>query len=298
MFGRFFRIYPVYFVCLLLSFSAIGTMSSLLVQVPWHEIPAFKLWLTPALTAQAERPFTHLLTHLTLLFGVIPENFLPVGAYTILGPAWSITLEWQFYILAPLLARLVFSRSGWLGLGLVGAGGFLFARFWSSSFLPNSLSMFLIGIGSYHLYTNGYRWKMAPNLVALAVVITIASVIIISWHWMALSVWAAVFGCLLLEKKPEPGQDFVQRWLGNLRRLLLKPTLQWLGQISYPIYLVHWPLIVFLLAGLLHFQPDLSQGAALAILMAAGLPVIILASWLLHQWIEKPLMQFGRKFTK
>ena len=298
MTGRFFRIYPVYLFCLLLGFSTIHFASSLLMHAPWHETPYFQEWLTPTVTAQAASPISHLLAHLTLLFGVIPEKMMPSASGTLLGPAWSITLEWQYYLLAPLLARLIFFRAGLLLLGLVGASGFFLSRYWSGSFLPVQLPLFLVGIGSYNLYRNAYRWRAVPDRVALAAVIIIAAVITISWHWMALTVWSLVLGCLFLNEDAGQSHDFIRRRLGGLRRMLLRPALQWLGKISYPIYLVHWPVIIFLLVGLLHLQPEITPAAALTTLLVVGLPVIIFASWLLHKLVEKPLMQFGRKFTK
>jgi peptidoglycan/LPS O-acetylase OafA/YrhL len=297
MIGRFFRIYPVYLVCLLLGFFTIGYMPFMLNHVPWRE-PYFQEWLSPAVTAQTAHPIAHLLAHLTLLFGIIPEKIMPSAAVTLLGPAWSITLEWQYYLLAPLLARLIFFRTGLLLLGLVGACGFILAHFWSTSFLPLKLPLFLVGIGSYHLYTNAPRWRLAPQLVTMSVIIILAAVFNMSWHWMALSVWTLVLGCLVLNSANGQNDVFWGRWLGGLRRLLLKPVLQGLGKISYPVYLIHWPVLIFLLMGILHFQPDITRMAALGTMLFVGLPVILFTSWLLHKWVEKPFMQFGKRFTK
>jgi len=52
-----------------------------------------------------------------------------------------------------------------------------------------------------------------------------------------------------------------------------------------------------LLAGLISWCPGISQIQALAILLVAGLPVIVLSAWLLHRWVEKPLMRYGKKFA-
>src|SRR5271170_6155223 len=92
MIGRFFRIYPVYLVCLLLGLSTIGFVSSMLDHAPWHNAPYFQAWLLPTVTAQSAHPLAHLVAHLTLLFGLIPEQLMPNASTTLLGPAWSITL--------------------------------------------------------------------------------------------------------------------------------------------------------------------------------------------------------------
>ncbi len=41
--------------------------------------------------------FWHLTLHALLLQGMLPTAFLPGAAYAILGPAWSLSTEWQFY---------------------------------------------------------------------------------------------------------------------------------------------------------------------------------------------------------
>jgi peptidoglycan/LPS O-acetylase OafA/YrhL len=298
MTGRFFRIYPVYFICLLLGFCSIGPFQYLLHHVSWQATNYFQPWLTPAADAQMARPYTHLLAHLTLLFGVIPEKILPNASVALLGPAWSITLEWQYYLVAPLLARLVYSRAALLLLGLVGAGGFILAHFWSNSFLPLKLPFFLVGIGSFHLYALAGRRKLPFNL-AFAAVIVLVIIIAFSSQWMALALWTLVMACLLMNQKDEaPGSDPWARGLARLRRLLLHPILQQLGRISYPVYLIHLPIIIFLLLFLLHLQPAITSGMALTLLLLIGLPLILLAAWLLHQLVEKPLMRYGARFTR
>jgi peptidoglycan/LPS O-acetylase OafA/YrhL len=296
MIGRFFRIYPVYLVCLLLSLPAIAMMSSLLYHAPWHNTPYFQAWLSPTVTAQSAHPISHFIAHLTLLFGLIPEKIMPSASTAILGPAWSITLEWQYYLVAPLLARLVFYRSGFLLLGLIGAGDFIFSHFWSASFLPLRLPLFLIGIGSYHFYIRARLWSLTPQFTSLLLAIILATIFSVSWHWMALSVWAVVLGCLIPNAHGHQNHDGLEQVLGQLQRLLLKPVLQGLGRISYPVYLIHWPMIIFLMVGLLHWQPQITPINALLLMLGIGLPIILLSAFLLHLFVEVPLMKFGKKF--
>lgn len=298
MAGRFFRIYPVYLICLLLGFFSIGSVSFLLQHAPWHNNADFQDWMSAAAMAQTDRPIPHLLAHLTLLFGMIPEKIMPAAAYTLLGPAWSITLEWQYYLIAPLLARLVFYRGGWLLLAVIMAGGFVFSHFWTGSFLPLQIQWFLIGIGSFHLYMNEPLKQTNPKCLAFAVVIICAAAVAVSWHWMALCVWAVVLGSLLLAARTSVQTDGYARFLTGCRRQLNRPKLQWLGKISYPVYLVHWPVIIFLLTGILRCQPDMNPVLVLALIFIIGLPLILLSAWLLHIIVEKPMMKFGKKFNR
>jgi len=298
MIGRFFRIYPVYFVCLLFGWLMIGPLSHLLATMPWRNIDYFNWWIFPQSSAQSAHPTAHLLAHLTLLFGLIPEKVLPCTATTLLGPAWSITLEWQFYLLAPLLVRWVRSRAGLLALGVISAGGFIYLHFWTTSFLPVKLPLFLVGIGSYHLYLQASRWRLSPRLISFSLAVVLTAVFCASWCWMALTVWSLVLGGLFLHASGNEVSDRFGNALTGLRRLLLTPGLQWLGKISYPIYLVHWPVLICLLLGIVHFQPAISRGGALAIMLAAGFPAVFLVSWLLHKLVEKPLMNFGKRWMR
>jgi peptidoglycan/LPS O-acetylase OafA/YrhL len=292
MTGRFFRIYPVYLLCLLAGFGTVYLMPFVLNTAGWQDNEYFNLYVRPVLAAAQAHPAAHLAAHLTLLFGIIPEKILPHGPFTLLAPAWSITLEWQYYLLAPFLAVLVRRPAGLLALGLVASGDLIYTHFWSGAFLPDKLPLFLIGIGSYHLYANAEKLKSfryRPHVLAgLA-----AAVLATGWHWLALLIWLVVFGCVLAD-----GNNPAEQFMLKPRRFLLRPAMQFVGKISYPLYLVHWPVILCLMAGLIWWQPGISSGKALALMFVAGLPVILFAAWLLHISVEKPLMQFGKKFTR
>lgn len=291
MTGRFFRIYPVYLLCLLAGFSTIYLMPAVLKSVSWHENEYFNLWVWPVLSASLAQPSTHLISHLTLLFGIIPEKMLPCAAGTLLGPAWSITLEWQYYLLAPLLAWSVRRPAGLFVLGLVSSGEVVYQHFWGNAFLPAELPLFLIGIGSYHLYANSDKWKHFPYRLHILAA-SLAAALIAGWHWLALLIWIIVFSGVLADSNNESEQ-----FLMHPRRFLLQPVLQFVGAISYPLYLVHWPVIVGLMALLLSWRPDVSSGMALVLMLAIGLPIIVLVAWLLHKFVEKPLMRLGRRFS-
>jgi peptidoglycan/LPS O-acetylase OafA/YrhL len=73
-------------------------------------------------------------------------------------------------------------------------------------------------------------------------------------------------------------------WLN--RALLSHPILAWLGLISYPLYLWHWPLLAY--ARIMESKtPDMSS-RFIAILIAIGL------AWLTYRFIEHPL-RFGKQ---
>jgi peptidoglycan/LPS O-acetylase OafA/YrhL len=58
---------------------------------------------------------------------------------------------------------------------------------------------------------------------------------------------------------------------------------------------VHWPLLIALLYALLHWNAELTPAIAALCLLALGVPLMLLAAWLLHRFVEAPLMAWSRQ---
>ncbi len=292
--GRFFRIYPTYLLCLLLGLATIHLIPVIVRDAPWRDTPYFYLVRS---TSESERahPILHTLCHLTLLNGLVPRSVLFNATGTLLPPAWSITLEWQYYLLAPFLARAVRSGAWLVVLSVVSYLGIQFSGHWQnphSSFLPAQLPLFLVGIGSFHLYahfSNTAAGRSAKFSVPVAALL--AGAILLSWHSIALAAWGLAFGCVFVE-----GPGLFGRALCALRRFLLHPWLQRLGKISYPLYLVHWPIIIAWMFLLLRWKPAATPAEAAVWMFLFAAPTILLAAVLLHKFVETPAMKLGKGF--
>ncbi|AHH19427.1 putative acyltransferase [Nocardia nova SH22a] len=70
-------------------------------------------------------------------------------------------------------------------------------------------------------------------------------------------------------------------------RLLASPVAQWLGNIAYPLYLWHWPILIFFLAESGHSRAGLTGGAGVVALSLA-------LAWGTHRWVEQPLRMGAR----
>lgn len=294
MTGRVFRIYPVFLICLTLGVATTHLSPFILESAPWRDSDYFVPLRSVSIQEHANMS-THIWAHLTLLNGVIPESILPDSTATLLPPAWSITLEWQYYVLAPLIARLVRSNLGIILLGVVAWAGLQYGDLWRNpfpAFFPAHLTLFLIGIGSYHLFarmsegatgqpTSSYRlWNIAfVATAALALVFSIA-----------VAAWTLVFGCVVAA-----GDDAFAKGLRAIRAVLLFPALQWLGRISFPLYLVHWPVIIFLVRIILEGDPTISSGRALGLMLALGVPIILVTAYGVHRYVEAPMMALGKR---
>jgi peptidoglycan/LPS O-acetylase OafA/YrhL len=295
MTGRVFRIYPVYLVCLALGVASTFLTGAIVETAAWKGTIYFD-WIRQLATSESAAFGAHTFWHLTLLNGLLPRQFLPDATGTLLTPAWSITLEWQYYLVAPLVARLVFSSTGLLVLTAVSFVGAHYASKWTNpqlAFFPAHLPLFLIGIASYHFYVRFGNRENSTSAATLAVATVIAVAVISQWHPVGLVLWALGFGCILVR-----GNDPFARILTLIRRTLLNPWLQGLGKISFPLYLIHWPLIIGFLWLLLRFFPAISRAQALALLIVPGLPLILAAARLLHNVVELPGMALVKKIGR
>jgi peptidoglycan/LPS O-acetylase OafA/YrhL len=88
---RILRLAPGLFVCLSLAIAL----------RPW----TLGNWAGDAGREASETSFfwQHLVAHLSLLYGMIPDCILPHAEIAFLPPAWSVSLEMQLYLIAPLL---------------------------------------------------------------------------------------------------------------------------------------------------------------------------------------------------
>jgi peptidoglycan/LPS O-acetylase OafA/YrhL len=295
MIGRLFRLYPTYIICLLLGVVSVNYTPVILGSATWNHVWYLRMLGTISMEERANF-LKHLVAHITLLFGLFPRSLLPEGNATILAPGWSLTLEWQYYLAAPLIAWLVRNGTGVLFAMVIAFVGVRYGYAWknpSSAFLPAQLPMFLIGIATYHLYTRSARLgngKPADFTLPCAAVLGVA--LLTSWHMIALSIWAIAFGSV----STCSGDPF-SRGLRTVKWILCHRWVQFLGKISYPLYLIHWPIIVTLLYWLLRFRPSVTSEAAALLLLFFGMPLILLAAFVLHKRVEAPGMSIGKRLA-
>ena len=188
--------------------------------------------------------------------------------YALVPQAWSLSMELYFYFLAPFILRLriiwvisIFALSLCLRLLIVSKGP-EYDLFLTRCF-PAELCLFLVGSLSYFLFTiiRGNKNKYSLGLISWAAVL----VYLISYEQMdqsyALTFLAiAVFVCMPfvfdLTRKSR-----IDRFLGNM---------------SYPVYVVHFLIIGFLEG----YKEEYSVFLLLALVFSASL--------LLHYGIEAP----------
>lgn len=272
---RGFRLFPVYLTALLVSTLALGWQAAAILGSPFAE-SEWAVWQTNNVAAAQEHFWPNLLAHVPLLQGVAPPVLIPQAEFAFLAPAWWVSLEWQFYLLAPILYRAVVGRR-WVVLALIGAATVALAGRSGSAFLPDHLWLFGVGIASYYFLTRERLTWLMPAVLAVLAIVTGALLM------PALAIW---FGVLAVLTQTLPG--------GHLaRRLLALPALRVLGRMSYSTYVLHMLAILAAMLALNAFQLEAGQYRALFIPLAVGLTLLL--SYAGYRWIEIPGRRLGAR---
>lgn len=197
---------------------------------------------------------------------------------------WSLAVEEQFYLLWPLIIYLLYKfgkrRAVGIGVAVITLISFLLSLFLTSAsplwaFYSLPTRAWELGIGALVLFVpanrrhfQGYAWLAVIAIGYSVVRFTDAT---------AFPGTAALFPVLATALTLAS----VKNWpkvIDTSSRLLV---IQWLGDISYPLYLWHWPVLVI---------PHLYLGRELSIMerLMAIVLTLILAD-LTHRFVEQPL---------
>jgi len=79
--------------------------------------------------------------------------------------------------------------------------------------------------------------------------------------------------------------------------LMETAPLQWLGRISYSVYLVHIPVLYAVFHVLSHIAPGLRNWQFLAVALPATLIITTGISALTYRWIEQPGIRLGKQLS-
>jgi peptidoglycan/LPS O-acetylase OafA/YrhL len=189
-----------------------------------------------------------------------------LSSYLVVRPSWTLALELYFYLLAPLLAR--FSSFRLIAVALILTGARLAAYGagfdhdpWCYRFFPFELPLFVLGMLSFRIFSQIEALPFSKSKVVALV--AIAGLIVLG-QFFALNVsaqYSFVAAAMAVAVIPVAFAAFkdvsIDRFIGDL---------------SYPIYLVHFPVAQFL-----------SHRYAVAV------PVSLLMSCLIVVGLERPL---------
>ncbi len=196
---------------------------------------------------------------------------------------WSLAVEWQFYLVLPLVLLAVWKlrpgRAALMAVLIAGLAGSLALSVIGTPLKPIG-AFFMLPTRAWEMIAGGLAWMLANRwaftarqrtaLEAAGLGLIVASLAAFDatsdWPgWRAMVPVAGAVAVLMAARGGSP-------WTGN-------PIAQWLGTRSYSIYLWHWPLVVAL-----SYAGWLAQPVAIA----AGLALTLALGDLSYRLIETP----------
>ncbi len=198
---------------------------------------------------------------------------------------WSLAIEEQFYLFWPLLLAFLWRRKinflyimGFIALASFAFNVYLIKYSPTASFyspLTRFWELMVGGILAYVTLQGRFRIERYRSAASIAGgLLLLAGFVFINKSrqfpgWWALLPTAGAF--LLILSGPDA-------WVN--RRILSLRAVVFIGLISYPLYLWHWPLLSFakIMLG--------STSREIRLLLVA---TAVLLAWVTYKWIEKPL---------
>lgn len=289
---RGFRIIPIYILALVVSACIIPAQLELRTTAwianPKYFFDGYNEFIT--------NPWPHILLHISMMHGVVPDNILPFSSWTILGPAWSISLEWQFYLVAPYIIYFL-RKSKCTAIGvtfLLCVGGILFNFFdfgkWHyPSFLLLSIHFFLIGI---------FCRLWFSELCQLPIVVVIGSILISGFVFMSclweILVWGFFLVSAIMENKNAVLSSGHQKIYSVIKLATSNKIAVQLGKMSFSTYLIHGSVFSIVAWVGNHFFGLTSQRDVM-LLILGSMCLLIPISYVLYVKIEKTFINVGRK---
>jgi peptidoglycan/LPS O-acetylase OafA/YrhL len=199
------------------------------------------------------------------------------GRPFILGHTWSLSVEEQFYLVWPLIVSSICAR-------FKGAKGLRTCLLFAIGLTAWRLALFHAGSSYQRLY-NGSDTRGDSLMIGAAVAFSVGQVprlpaSILGWTSLPLLLlmahgWMLVNGIWWFSLTSAVSAVLLLGLLGDdegaLSRILSATWLSWIGQISYGIYLIHYPIMYYLdhfrgwdSWGVLMFGGPLSIGLAAA----------------------------------
>lgn len=282
---RFFRLFPVYIIFLLPSVFLLQLQIETLQNIPWDSSRTADR--IRYLSNSQDNFWFHLFLHLTLLHGLVPEALLTNTSYAFMGQAWSLTLEWQFYMAVPclfyILSRL--RSNHWIIAFLLIFLVLISLKTGQPSFLLSYLWLFAIGwLGAlYFKHDIPYKWKYFFAVLGVAVFLGFLK------KEVAISI--PIFGFVLVAAK-FPKQNIYFKIINSA---LSSKLMIWLGGISYAVYCSHMIVIILLAKTISLLNPSISQFHFQLFLPFGSLLMVLVLSHMAHIFIELPAIDIGKR---
>lgn len=197
---------------------------------------------------------------------------------------WSLSIEEQYYLVFPLVLLALWRwgqlRSVFIGVSLLACASFA-ANIWvtakdpsSAFYLPHTRAWELM-IGALLAITRSSARRSIAAVASVIGVALLAVAMAISGNSLDFPGWLALLPAVGAALVIYAGKD---AWIN--RSLLSNRLLVWIGLISYPLYLWHWPMLS---------MRAIIDAPDSAILTIAIISASICLAWVTYAIIERPI---------
>jgi len=283
---RVVRIIPPFYLSLMLAF--------LVSQMP--SVPGFRTMVT-------ESPLSQYVAHLFLV-----NNWSQSWRIGSNQPLWSVAVEWQIYMMFPLVLLPIWKRFGVVTMVILAIVGGITVNLITSG-LYSSAHTWFVGLFAIGVLTAEICHGVSNNLS-----------IIKSWK----SIWIIPIGMFASVSIANRWVDFSEArfmWLsdtligigfaaailaltsqssrvgggGRFIEILTSRPIQFLGSISYSVYLFHWPLLEVVMKTVLAMK--LNADMLVLSVIFVGVPTIVAVCALLSMLVEQPMIRLAKRLA-
>lgn len=233
------------------------------------------------------KSFTDLLPHLGAS-SVYMHNIIYNSSSSVLGVAWSLEVEVQFYLLAPFLCFIFLikhhlTRRIILVLLILLSGVYAYDSIWNlPTMLPYFICYFFSGMLLADLYCNGHQLKLNKSIGLVAGgCILIGLPFIISVH----SLWFFLLKLFLMN-----AAFYLVLFNEGLKKMMSRQVITIIGGMCYSIYLLH----VLIMSGVsqaLAAMPLLHGPLAIVVYAVLLIAAVLFLSAVFYRLIEQPCMR-------
>ncbi|WP_082377043.1 acyltransferase family protein [Chryseobacterium indologenes] len=230
------------------------------------------------------------------LFGL--QSWIPGKAMILNFPGWSISVEFLFYLLFPLLYNHFYSKKNktiWVAAGVIWIVSQVFSHLYEASpsykgphtesheflyyFPLMHINEFLVGNLAGIFFIRNFKQKNydIPVILIFAAILLAMIFVPLFYHN---GLMALLFIPLII---------LISGNNGFLTKLFSLKPLEYLGEASYAVYITHIPVLYILREVLRTYYLDSDT------IFLIYIPVLIMTSILFYQFIEKPLRDYLKR---
>jgi peptidoglycan/LPS O-acetylase OafA/YrhL len=275
---RIFRIYPLFIVCLFISFFCLKYFIQLKIDTyPSVTSYADSLW-------QENKSISDVLKEAILVFRIPAHSRL-----RLLPQDWTLIIEIIVSLFVPVLVLVLKRSVAWFGFLTV------LIFYYEINVVPFSMGVILAR------YYSSLRVFFAPQGTILKCSFVLLAMFFFTNALQLLEVFAGGKAVPLISKSTGSAMLLgIIICSGTLQKKLVHPVLVFLGKISYGLYLSHFFILIFFLPYFLKFlnQHDVTGEITTRVFSLTFLiTVTLIVSYILHCLVEKPFVFLGKRIT-